>query len=255
MEELIKKVFNEKLNDGTIEEIVKKKIDEMISSILQEQMNWNGAVKKGLEERLKPIMLKAVADCDLSKTAAIVTDLLNRAVKTSPIHLINDTYDGIKTLFSVNEELKDIRIDQKVKLSDIFAFYVKSLSNETYYKSDLEDKSIDIFDDYDGEGEYAYIGAAMEVERTYIDDYFGRRKEKIQVTLSNNYTEKDIVFDIKESYDGDLRIDINTEGMLLAELRHLPETFLYLIQLKSYWCEIEIDTEGESDEEIKVQVS
>ena len=253
MEELIQRVFNEKLNDGTIEKIVREKIDEMISSILREQMSWQGSVKKELEERLKPIMLNAVANCDLSKTAAVVTDLLNSAVKTSPIHLINDTYDGIQKLFSVNKELKDIRIGKKVKLSDIFAVYVKSLSNEIYYKSDLENKGIDIFDDYDGEGEYAYIGAAMEVERTYIDDYFGRRKEKIQITLSNNYTEKDIVFDIKESYDGDLRIDINTEGMLLAELRHLPETFLYLIQLKSYWCEIEIDTEGEWEEEIQIK--
>jgi hypothetical protein len=33
----------------------------------------------------------------------------------------------------------------------------------------------------------------------------------------------------------------------LAELRHLAKMLLYLIQLQSKWCEIEIDTEYESD--------
>lgn len=253
MEDLIKKVFNEKLNDGTIEEIVRKKIDEMISSILQDQMSWSGAVKKGLEERLKPIMLEAVAKCDLSQTAAVVTDLLNSAVKTSPVHLIKDTYDGIKTLFATNEEAQDISFGKKVRLSDIFKFYVKTFAEETYYESDLEDKDIDIHYD-DCSEKYAYIGAVMEVEETTRENYWGRSKTEYRITLSNNYNDKDIVFSVKDSYDGTLRIDIDTGNMLLAELRHIPSIFLYLIQLKNCWCDIHIDTENEMEEvEVKVE--
>ena len=248
MESLIKKVFNEKLNDGTIEKIVSEKIEEMISSILKDQMSWSGQVKKALEERLKPIMLEAVANCDLSQTAAIVTDLLNSAVKTSPVHLIKDTYDGIKTLFATNEEAKDISFGKTVKLSEIFKVYTKSLTYKTYYDSDLEKKDIAVNDNYDEGGKYAYIDASMEVERIIKENYWSSKKTKYQVTLHNNYEDKDIVFNISESYDETLRIDIDTNNMLLAELRHLPQIFLYLIQLKSNWCNIQIDTESEVDE-------
>lgn len=253
MENLIKEVFNKKLNDGTIEKIVSEKIDEMIRSILRDQMDWSGEVKKSLEARLKPIMLQAVSKCDLSQTAAVVTDLLNKAVKTSPVHLIKDTYDGIKTLFATDEETQDISFGKKVKLSDIFQFYTKTLSYPTYEKSDLEKKDIEVNYDYDDGKEYAYIGATMEVEDISKENYWGKYKTKYQVTLSNNFDDKDCVFEISQSYDDTFRINIDTGNMLLAELRHLPKIILYLIQLESNWCEIQIDTESELDE-VQVEV-
>lgn len=253
MEDLIKKVFNEKLNDGTIEKIVSNKIEEMISSILQDQMNWSGQVKKALEERLKPIMLEAVANCDLSQTAAIVTDLLNSAVKTSPVHLIKDTYDGIKTLFATDKEAQNISFGKMVKLSEIFEVYTKFLTYHSYDESDLEKKGIEVNDNYDNGGKYAYIGASMEVENISEKTYWGGYKPKYQVTLHNDFEDNDIVFEITESYNSTLRINIDTGNMLLAELRHLPQIFLYLIQLKSNWCVIKIDTESEVDE-VEVEV-
>lgn len=253
MEDLIKKVFNEKLNDGTIEKIVREKIDEMISSILRDQMSWSGEVKKGLEERLKPIMLESVAKCDLSQTAAVVTDLLNSAVKTSPVHLIKDTYDGIKTLFATEAESKDISFGKTIKLSEIFEVYTKFLTYNSCSEYDLEKKNIEVSEDYDNGGKHAYIDAGMEVERITDDNWWGRSATKYQVTLSNNYEDKDIVFSISESYDKTLRIDIDTGNMLLAELRHLPRIVLYLIQLKNNYCKIEIDTESEA-EEVEIEV-
>jgi hypothetical protein len=253
MEEIIKRVFNEKLNDGTIEKIIGEKIEEMISSILKDQMSWSGGVKKALEERLKPIMLESVANCDLSQTAAIVTDLLNTAVKTSPVHLIKDTYNGVKTLFSANENAKDISFGKTVKLKEIFEVYTKMIEENNYDESDLAKKDIELHDDYDEGGKYAYIEAVMEVETITEKTYFDGYKTKYQVTLSNNYEDKEITFEITDSYDSSLRLNIDTGNMLLAELRHLPPIFLYLIQLKNNWCKIVIDTESEMDEvQIKV---
>ena len=255
MEELIKKVFNEKLNDGTIEKIVSEKIEGMISSILQDQMSWDGQVKKQLEERLKPIMLEAVANCDLSQTASIVTDLLNQAVKTSPVHLIKDTYDGIKTLFTNNEEAQNITFGKTVKLTEIFKTYTKMIENDSYCESDFKKKDLEIHDDYDDGGKFGYIDVIMEVETILKKNYWDSYDTKYQVTLSNNYDneEKEVVFEITKSYDSTLRINIDTGNMLLAELKHLPPILLYLIQLKNNWCNIEIDTESEMDEvEVKV---
>lgn len=46
MKDLIAKVFNEKLEDGTIEKIIGKHIEDMVSDILNDQMKWNGEAKK-----------------------------------------------------------------------------------------------------------------------------------------------------------------------------------------------------------------
>ncbi len=60
MKELIEKVFEEKLNNGTIEQIVGKHIENMVSEIMKDSMSWNGQVKKALAEKMNPLMLKAV---------------------------------------------------------------------------------------------------------------------------------------------------------------------------------------------------
>ena len=199
----------------------------MKRTILRDQMDWSGEVKKSLEQRLKPIMLQAVSMCDLSQTAAIVTDLLNNAVKTSPVHLIKDTYDGIKTLFATDEEAQSINFGKKVKLSDIFQFYTKAISLSTYSKSDLEGKDIEICYDYDNGTEYAYIGATMEVEDISKENYWGKYRTKYQVTLSNNFDDKDCVFEISQSYDDTLRINIDTDNMTILITFYAFKVMIY----------------------------
>ena len=246
MEELFKKVFNQKLQDGSIEKIVSDQIDSMIKDILKDSMSWSGTVRKTLEERLKPIMLDSVANCDLSQTAAMVTDLLNNAVKTSPLNLIQDTYKGISTLFNANSLGQDISFGKVVSLTDIFKVYIGMIENTTYSDYELENKDIQVHQD---EGKYAYIEAQMSIDPVMRSN----GKDRYEITLHNNFDKEDIVFEISESYDKTLRINLDTDNMLLAELRHLSPMYLYLLQLKSMWCDIRMNTSEEYDE-IRVEV-
>lgn len=53
MKDLINKVIEAKMQDGTIEKIVADKIDDMVKDICEKQMRW-GDAKKAMEEKLAP---------------------------------------------------------------------------------------------------------------------------------------------------------------------------------------------------------
>lgn len=256
MKDLITRVFNEKLEDGTIEKIVGKHIEDMVSDILKDQMGWNGEVKKALAERVKPIALAAVDKCDLSKTAAVVAELLNNALRETPVHLLKETFDGIKGLYSQNDMLQKIRFGQTVKLSDIFKEYCALVENKGYDEDELQKKGIECLDDYEGEGKSAFISAELIVEETTKETYYGfsRRKYTVEMRISLNGEEEGLTFCVSEAYDKSFRIEIETGGLLLAELSSLDPFIMYLIALKNNFCKIEIDTESEQkDLEVKVE--
>lgn len=256
MEKLIQKVFEEKLSNGTIEKIISKHIDDMVSDILRDQMGWSGDVKKALAERVKPIALAAVNECDLSKTAAVVTELLNNALRESPVHLINDTLNGIKCLYSQNDALNGIKFGQTVKLSDIFKEFCGLIKSRAYDEDDLEKKDIECYYDDEGVGKIAWITAEMIVEETTVETYYGYKRANYTVELrsSLNGEEQGLTFKICESYDKSLRLEIETGGLLLAELSHIDPFIMYLITLKNNWCNIQIDTQSET-KDIEVRAS
>lgn len=255
MKDLIAKVFNEKLEDGTIEKIIGKHIEDMVSDILNDQMKWNGETKKALEERIKPICLAAVSECDLSKTAAVVTELLNNALRGTPIHLLNDTLNGIKSLYSQNENIRGLKFGQTIKLSDIFKKYCEFIKGKTFDEDDLDEKGIESFDNDEQEGKYAYIGVEMTVEETETETYYGYKRSKFKVEMRSelNGEEEGLTFYVSESYDRTLRLEVETGGMLLAELSRIDPFIMYLIAVRNNYCNIQIDT-GSEHEDVEVEV-
>lgn len=255
MKDLIAKVFNEKLNNGTIENIIGKHIEDMVASILKDQMGYGGEIKKALAEKVKPVALAAVDNCDLSKTAAVVTELLNNALRGTPVHLLQGTLDGIRDLYSQNDTLSKIKFGQMVKLSDIFKEFYSFIENRSYYEDDLKKKDIDTEFDDEGEGKHAWIVAEMTVEDTTEETYYGckRQQYKVELRSSLNGENEGLTFKICESYDNSLRLEIETGGLLLAELSHIDPFIMYLITLKNNWCKIQIDTESES-KDIQIDV-
>ena len=254
MKDLIEKVFEEKMKDGSFEKIISAKIEEMISSLLREMMSWDGCVKKSFEEKLKPIMLQAVSKCDLTETAAIVTEILNNSVKQTPVHLMERSFNGLKSLFSQNETVQNIKFGQKVKLSDIFKEYCELIQKGAPYdQDDLEERGVDVL--YD-DGRYACVTAEMSVERKYRETYYGSRREEYEIMVhsSLNKEDEELLFKIAESYDKTLRIEYDTGHIVLAELGGLDPFVMYLIILKSNYCNIEIDT-SEELKELYVEVN
>lgn len=82
MKDLINKVFEEKMQDGSIEKIVADKINEMVVRVCESQMGYNGAAKKAMEDRLSPLIMQAIERSDLSTLLRAITSTTCRTACT-----------------------------------------------------------------------------------------------------------------------------------------------------------------------------
>lgn len=247
MNELIARVFEKKMNDGTIEKIVSDKIDEMVKQICHDQMNWNGAAKKAMEEKLNPLILQAVERCDLSSMVTKITMLLNTSLQGSEVESYHSALDAVRTAFGANDALRKLKEKKVVKLSEIFKEYKKYLQH-IYDRDDFD--SADIYDD--GESCTASIECSLRVA-SEEDRGFSWRKPGYEVELSTDKSDDkksgDIRFGLKWDYDGThLRLSGDFRSLTLSDLCHAPEFILYLAAIEREWLAVEIDVYDEDDE-------
>lgn len=59
-EERIAKAVTEKLNDGTVEELVSDAVTKALKSSIEEQFRWNGDARKVIDEKVKEVMTPAI---------------------------------------------------------------------------------------------------------------------------------------------------------------------------------------------------
>ena len=58
-EERIAKAVTDKLNDGTVEELVSDAVTKALKSSIEDQFNWKGEGKKIIDEKVKEVMSKS----------------------------------------------------------------------------------------------------------------------------------------------------------------------------------------------------
>lgn len=59
-EERIAKAVTDKLNDGTVEELVSDAVTKALKSSIEEQFRWNGDARKVIDEKVKEVMTPAI---------------------------------------------------------------------------------------------------------------------------------------------------------------------------------------------------
>lgn len=245
MKDLISKVFEEKMQDGTLEKIVSEKIDEMVRKICSDQMGYGGAAKKAMEEKLNPLILQAVERCDLSDMVTKITMLLNASLKGSEVEQYHDLIESAQNLFGANDSIKALREKRVVKLSKIFEEYQKYLQY-IYDRDDFE--SYDIEEgDY---GPFASVECALTVapdDSAYVWNKPGYEVE-LSTTKSDDKKSGDIRFKLKWNYDNtELRLCADFRSLSLADLRYCPPFIIYLATIEREWIKVEVDTEEEDD--------
>ena len=176
MQEIIKKVFEQKMEDGTIEKIVSEHVDKMLHDVMRDELGWSGEVYKSLKEKLNPVLVSVVEECNVSKMYDKTLMLLNEAIKTSTYEEFADCMQAIKSFFDYNDEFtQSLSYSKEVKLSEIFAEYVKFVKDELD-KSDFDE------DELTEDDEGLYNGVDLEsymlVESNI--NYWGNYCYKIQ---------------------------------------------------------------------------
>lgn len=250
MKNLINRVFDEKMQDGTIEKIVSEKIDDMIKKICDDQMGWNGAAKKAMEEKLSPIILQAVERSDLSDMVTKITMMINASLRGSEVDQYHDVLQAVRTTFGANDTIKALKEKGKVTLSEIFEKYKEYL--QTVYDKDDFDED-DIHDD--GESVTAAIECSLLVNHEN-GGYYSWNKPGYEVELHTDKSDDqkyqksgDIRFRLKWNYDSTkLRLCGDFNSMTLYDLRYAPEFILYLATIEREWLPVEIDVEQDDDE-------
>lgn len=245
MKDLINKVFEEKMHDGTIEKIIADKLDEMVKEICEKQMRWGGAAKKAMEEKLDPIILQAVENSDLSSMVTKITMLINAGLRDSEVESYHDAIASVKELFGANDAIRALREKKTVKLSEIFEKYKEYLD----YIYDKDDFDSDEIED-DGESATATIECSIRVKTE--DSYFSWRKPGYVVELSTDKSDDrksgDLRFKLNYNYDGtQLHLWGDFRSMHLGDLRRCPEFILYLAALEREGIPVEVDIEDEDD--------
>ena len=246
MQDLINRVFDKKMQDGTIEKIVSEKIDEMIKNICHDQMNWNGQAKKAMEEKLNPIILQAVERSDLSDMVTKITMMSYASLRGSEVESYHDVLQAARTLFGANDTLNAMREKRVVKLSEIFEKY-KEYLQYIYDKDDFDELDICA----DGEKPTASIDCSLRVAEQ--DRYFAWNKPGYDVELhtdkSDDQKSGDIRFKLRYDYTGSkLHLYGDFQSMPLTHLRNCPNFILYLAFIEREWIAVELDVEQEDDE-------
>lgn len=248
MKDLINKIFEEKMQDGTIEKIVSEKIYKMIGEICDSQMRWDGAAKKAMEAKISPLILQAVERSDLDDMVTKITMLINAAMKGSALEQYHDTLASVQGLFGINEHVKAIREKKVVRLSEIFKEY-KEYLKDLYDRDDFDGD--DITDD--GEDVTASIECCMAVEPE--ENRYMWRKPGYEVEFSTDKSD-----DQKYNKSGDIRFKLNwnynnTElhlyadlgSLSLSDLRNCPRFILYLAAIEREYVAVEVDIENDDD--------
>lgn len=236
MENLIKEVFEKKMQDGSIEAIINKKIEELVSQSCDSLFRWDGLIKKQMEEKLKETMSDVLEQSDFSKYTIKLTTLINSVLPETALEDYKNISNSIKTVCGT----KLPSYKETVKLTEIFENYVKFIEDEIFSRSDFEDVS----DIEDGCG---CIECYME-----YDNYEHQVTFKIEGVENADEYEKVIKID---RICGDYHVSRgNFKSMEIKDLRHADKFEMYLMVLSNCYAHLEIDNEeAEKTAEVEVE--
>lgn len=253
MKNIIDKVYEQKMNDGTVEKIVSEHFDKMLHQVLDSEMGWSGEANKLIKEKMKPLLVEAIERSDLGAMLEKITAIINEGVKNSTLDEYASTLDSIRTLFNSEKRyIKNLEGKKSVRMSEIFSAYKDYLEKDAFSKDDFDE---DMFDSDDGEV-YTYLEANMSVAEQEYNGFFFRKSSHIVEFSVRHANEEEIEnskadarFRLEWNYNNTaLKLHTDFGSMPLSELRYAPDFFLYLWYIERNWLDVEIDTNEDSDE-------
>lgn len=228
MLEIITKSFEEKIENGDFKKIVDKKLEEMMSSVIDDLVRWNGPVKDYFKKEMESIMMGVVKNTDFTEYCNVIKDIINKSLPQTALPEYKDFVEGLQsTLGKPSLSIKT------VKLSEIFKEYCDYIENQSF--------DHDYVDDID-EGK-AYVNCLADYEEE--DGYYFKSK-KMYVTFKTDIEEDSHEQKI-EIYNGYKSLHLKVDFDKVSDYRYLNSFQLYLLQLSNCHAEIIIDDESFED--------
>ena len=237
LEERIQNAVMEKLNDGTVEQIVKVSMETAIKKSLDDLFSWSGAGKKLIDEKVKEAIIPVIERHDFNQYIVKLDSVLTEIINHTSLAENEKILENFKSLM-VEPDMKVI------KLSDIFKKYCE------YVAHDVDTDDLEAFCD-DGEPYYESVTANMEVEHedTWISSN-NRCRVKFWCDADEKLNKELRLYKSKTDNNWNVSWEMNT-FCNINSLRNLSNFDIFLMTLKRGFVDIEIDTESEYEDDIE----
>jgi len=147
LENSIKDVITQKLQDGTVEKLIGEELEKGIQKSLQSLLGSYGDINKVIEKQIKSVMVPYLEAYDYSKYITKLDGVLVEILQ-------NTTLDNKKMLENF-KDLIDYKAVKEIKVSEIFGKWMD------YVAKEIDTSELEI--DYDDGVSYEYADVTMEV--------------------------------------------------------------------------------------------
>lgn len=244
MEKIIEEAYRAMLENGTLEKIVAKKLEDMAESACRDLMGYGGPVKKEFEKRLEPLMIRAIEQSDLNELAVKLTDVINQGLRESGLAAYGEVLAGVKRLCDAPER----QYSEKATLQDILDAYVDYIQR-VYDEHDFDDADIN----EDDGAKTASLECQLSMTDPNAERWFSSVQKRV-ITLENpigrgKKDETCYQFSLRHSSYSD-RWVVRTEfNYNVRDLRRMSTFEIYLMQLEQSCTAIDISGDSELEEE------
>ena len=232
IENSIKDVISQKLEDGTIEKLVGEQLEKGVTAALDNLFRSYGDVTKIIEEKVKSVMVPYLESYDYSNYLVKLDGILVEVLKNSAL-------DNKKLLGN----FKELMIEEKrksIKVSELFSIWTE------YVKENVETDGLDI--DYDDGVSYESVNCTFELIEYDDRSWSSFQHAKLifecahddtlnfEIILSKYRKSKDKLWDMSYKNNSEIR-----------SLRYLNEFEVLLMKLGQASVTIEMDEECGED--------
>ena len=219
-EERIAKAVTEKLNDGTVEELVSDAVTKALKSSIEEQFRWNGDARKVIDEKVKEVMTPAIERVSLDDYVVKLDAVLAEIINSTNLVANKEILGNFKSLMT--EPDKDV-----ISLEDVFEKY------KEYVSKNIDTSELEIYTD--DRPAYQNVTAEVTVDiRTSIfggrfcDLFFKCEEDEKLAKEIHLYESKSNRFSIARFKS---ELDINS-------LSHVDEFDIFIMRLDRAFCDI-----------------
>lgn len=233
-EERIAKAVTDKLNDGTVEELVSDAVTKALKSSIEEQFRWSGEAKKIIDEKVKEVMTPAIERISLDdytvKLDAVLTEIINSTNLVDNKEILGN----FKSLMT--EPDKDV-----ISLKEVFEKY------KEYVGKNIDTSNLEVF--IDDEPRYQNVTAEVDVD-TRDNIFGGRFCELVFKCEEDEKLTKEIY--LYESKSNRFCITRFKSELDINSLRHVDEFDIFMMRLDRAFCDI-TDIIDMCDDDVEVE--
>ncbi|MEG0409272.1 MAG: hypothetical protein RR623_10410 [Bacilli bacterium] len=235
IENSIKSVIEEKMQDGTVEKVIVEQFEKALNNAVESMFTWNGDGKKLIEDKIRDTMIPIISSFDFSKY------LVNLEVLLSQILSATEITENMKIMKNFGKLAEPIDSGAIVTISNIFEKYCD------YVAKNVSTDDLEV--DYDDGVHYENVDVCFDFEQ--IDKEFNSSYYERATIIFKCDKDDDLNFEIplrrwKREKDNNWEIEFNTTPNIYS-LKHLNDFEIYIVRLMQSRCHIEIDTECDAD--------